>query len=79
MNNPTEPGESQTRPGFRILAGILAVLFLLISLPLALYQALSDQALSETLLDWFMVLGCLAGGVGMAVGAKTGRWFNSPG
>lgn len=74
MKNPTELGESQTRACFRILAGILAVLFLLISLPLALYQARSG-----TLVDWLMVLGCIVGGVGMAVGAKTGRWFNSPG
>lgn len=74
MNNPAEPGENQTRLGFRIVAGILAVFTLLFSLPLALYEACSG-----TLLDWLMVLCCVYAGIGMAVGAKTGRWFNSPG
>ena len=72
--------DGQTRPVFRILAGIVAAFILLVSLPLALYEAITATFVGwETLLNWFMVLCCIYAGIGLAVGARTGRWFNSPG
>lgn len=64
--------DGQTRTFFRVLAGLLAMFTLLVSLPMALYEARTG-----TLSDWLMVLCCICGGVGLAVGAKTGHWFNS--
>lgn len=72
--------EGQTRTVFRILAGIVAAFILLVSLPLALYEAITATFVGwETWLDWFMVLCCIYAGIGLATGARTGQWFNSPG
>jgi hypothetical protein len=71
----TQPSKQPgTRFGFRVLAGIIAVFLLLVGLPLALLEAGSGgwQA-------WLGALCCLYGGVGMAVGARTGRWYSARG
>ena len=71
--------DGQTRTVFRILAGIVAAFILLVSLPLALYEAITATIVGwETLLNWFMVLCFIYAGIGLAIGARTGRWFNSP-
>lgn len=74
MNLFTPRHDGQTRKSFRILSGFVAAFILLVSLPLAIYEA----ACIGGWWNWFVVLGCVYAGVGMAVGAKTGRWFNSP-
>ena len=62
--------QPQTRFVFRILAGVIAAFILLIPLPYAVLESL-DRG---TLWTWFLVCCCLFGGVGMAVGARTGQW-----
>lgn len=74
MNLFTPRRDGQTRKGFRILAGVIAAFIMLVSFPLALYEAWNG-----TWWNWLMVLGCFYAGVGLANGAKTGRWFNSLG
>lgn len=69
-NTPYQPTEPQTRMVFRVLAGIIAVFLLLVALPVAV---LGDSG-HETWYTWFNALCCFFGGVGMAVGARTGRW-----
>lgn len=64
----------QTRKVFRVLSGIVAGIILLFSLPLSLYEAQSGS------LQAIIAAGCcLYAGIGLANGAYTGRWFNSPG
>jgi len=81
MNRFKPRHDGQTRKGFRILSGFVAAFILLVSLPLAIYEAACNGGgwNWESWWNWFVVLGCVYAGVGMAVGAKTGRWFNSPG
>lgn len=62
--------EPPVRFGFRILAGIIAASILLIGLPSSFLEAIDRGGV----LEWFLVLGCLAGGIGLAIGAKTGYW-----
>jgi hypothetical protein len=70
MKNSRLSGKGETRFVFRILAGIMAAFLLLIGLPAALSEAGSGgwQA-------WFGAFCCLYAGVGLAVGARTGRWI----
>ena len=53
-----------------VWAGIIAAFLLLIGLPAALWEAQSGvwQA-------WLFAFSCLYAGVGLAVGARTGRWI----
>jgi hypothetical protein len=74
MSDFTSPGEPQTRFVFRVLAGVIAVFIFLVAVPTALYEAISGDWYA-----WFLALGSLIGGIGLAVGARTGRWFNSLG
>lgn len=74
MNLFTPRHDGQTRRGFRILAGIVAAFIMLVSFPLAIHEAWNGPWWT-----WLMVLACLYAGIGLAIGAKTGRWFNSPG
>ncbi|QEG37496.1 hypothetical protein [Bythopirellula goksoeyrii] len=62
-----------TRLPFRILAGILGAILLLYSLPVSLLEASTGS-----LRGCFMAVSCLVGGIGLTLGAYTGRWFNSP-
>lgn len=73
MKNSGSPVDRQTRMVFRILSGIIAVFVLLISLPVAMIEA---QAGSLTAV---VLAACsLFAGIGLGIGAFTGRWFNSP-
>jgi len=56
---------------FRILAGILAAFLLLVGLPLAASGAFVDSWWESGL--W--AIGSLYAGIGLAVGARTGRWY----
>ena len=70
--------EQKTRFIFRVLAGVLALLLLLGGLPVAVLEARNGG----TWQAWFGAASCLFGGIGLAVGARTGRWpftFGTPG
>jgi len=56
---------------FQVFAAILAAFLLLIGLPLALSGAFVDTWWESGL--W--AVGCLYAGAGLAVGARTGRWY----
>ena len=56
---------------FRVLAGIISLLMLLLGLPCCIYAAFDGVWIA-----WLYALGCLFGGVGFAGGAWTGRWFS---
>jgi hypothetical protein len=75
MDNPSSPAprDCQTRKVFRILSGILAVVILLIGLPVAMIEA-QTRSLTAVVL----AVCSLFAGIGFAIGAFTGRWFNSP-
>ena len=68
MNNK----QGETRMVFRVLAGILAAFLLLVGLPLALSGAFLDRWWESAL--W--AIGSLYAGIGLAVGARTGRWYD---
>jgi hypothetical protein len=55
---------------FRVLAGIIAAFLLLIGLPLALSGAFAD-----TWESWLWAIVSLYAGIGLALGARTGRWY----
>ena len=74
MSDLPSPGLPQTRFVFRVLAGVIAVFIFLVSVPMALYEAINGVWYA-----WFLALVSLFAGIGLAVGARTGRWFNSPG
>ena len=62
---------NETRMVFRILAGILAAFLLLVGLPLAASGAFVDTWWESGL--W--AIGSLWAGIGLALGARTGRWY----
>ena len=70
MNTSTNPYARKTRLTFRILAGVLAVLFLLVSLPIAILEAVAGSWMA-----WFLALCSLLAGIGMAGAARTGEWM----
>lgn len=77
-NSSHLPTEQKTRFIFRILAGVIALLLLLGGLPVALLEVRNGG----TWQAWFVAVSCYFAGIGMAVGAKTGRWpftFGTPG
>lgn len=57
---------------FRVLAGIIAAFLLLVGLPLAL-----SVAFAGTWQSWLLAICSLYAGIGLALGARTGRWFGS--
>ena len=63
-----------TRLPFRILAGIFGAFLLLYALPVSLLEVPT-----EPLRACLIAVCCLVGGIGLALGAYTGRWFNSRG
>ena len=67
--------QPETRMAFRVLSGVIAALLLLVGLPIALYGVFTG---SGTSLIWNIVwaIASLYGGVGMAGGALTGRWYD---
>jgi len=70
--------EQKTRFIFRVLAGVLALFLLLVGLPKAVLEALDGG----TWQAWFGAMCCCFAGIGLAVGARTGRWpftFGTPG
>ncbi len=75
MTTSSSVKKSETRMVFRVLAGIIAVFFLLVGLPLALSGAFVDAWWES----WLCAFCYLYGGVGLAIGAYTGRWYGSPG
>jgi hypothetical protein len=56
---------------YRVLAGIFAAFLLLIGLPLAASGAFTDTWWES----WVWAVGSLFAGIGLAVGAWTGRWY----
>ena len=70
--------ERETRFVFRVLAGVIAVFLLLVGLPVAVLEVRGGGTWDA----WFAAACCLIAGIGMAVGARTGRWpftFGTPG
>jgi len=70
--------EQKTRFIFRVLAGVLALFLLLVGLPVAVLEGLGGG----TWQAWFGAVCCYFAGIGLAVGARTGRWpftFGTPG
>lgn len=65
---------SGTRFLFRFLAGLMGAFLLLFSLPVSLLEVPT-----EPLKAGFIAACCLFGGIGLGLGAYTGRWFNSSG
>jgi hypothetical protein len=61
---------SEARPGFRLLAGILALLMLLIGIPVTVYMAIGGS-----LYRWLDVLTMVIVGTGFSSVAYTGRWL----
>jgi len=60
---------------FRVLAGILAAFLLLVGVPMALYGGFTRSGESQ-LGSIFWAGCCLFAGLGLAGGARTGRWYN---
>lgn len=71
MTNSSLSGKDETRFVFRLLAGLLAAFLLLVGLPAALSEAGSGGGEA-----WFCAFCCLYAGVGLAVGARTGKWMD---
>ena len=70
-----------TRLPFRILAGVLGTVLLLYGLPVSLLELLKAtklDAIMGSLEACFCAVCCLVGGIGLMLGAYTGRWFDSP-
>jgi hypothetical protein len=64
---------SETRLPFRILAGMIGLLLLCYSLPVALFDG------QIGLLERIFFIACsFIGGVGLLTAAYSGRWFRSP-
>lgn len=70
--------EQETRFIFRVLAGVLALFLLLVGLPAAVVEVLDSGSWQA----WFVAISCYFAVIGLAVGARTGRWpftFGTPG
>ncbi len=74
MNNSSLIKKRQTRMVFRVLAGIIAALLLLVGFPLAVSGAFMDAWWESAI--WAAT--SLYAGIGLALGARTGRWYGSP-
>ena len=73
MKQADSPGNRQTRFVFRILSGIVAAIMLLVSLPVAVFDAWHGSPFAV-----FAAACCVYAGIGLAIGAVTGRWYNLP-
>ena len=73
MNRSLSVQKSETRMVFRVLAGIIAALLLLLGPPIALSGAFADSWWESAL--W--VICDLYAGIGLAIGARTGRWYGT--
>ncbi len=69
MKTPNHPVVAQTRMLFRIVAGALAVAFVLGAFPLAMLEMERGGQLG-----WVFAICNLWAGIGFGVGAWTGRW-----
>jgi hypothetical protein len=72
---------ADTRFPFRILAGVLGAILLLYGLPVSLLEllkAINLETIMGSLEACFCAVCCLVGGIGLMLGAYTGRWFGSP-
>jgi hypothetical protein len=58
---------------FRVLAAIIAALFLLVGFPLALSGAFMETWWDSAI--WAIT--SLYAGIGLGLGARTGRWYGS--
>ena len=74
-NGPSSIDKRETRMVFRVLAAILAAIFLVISLPLALSGAVTNTWWES----WLFAICSLYAGIGLALGARTGRWYGGLG
>ncbi len=70
MNKPDTLHKAGARDSFRVLAGIIAVLILVIALPMSIYVALAGHWDM-----WLVAFGCLCAALGLAGVARTGRLF----
>jgi protein-S-isoprenylcysteine O-methyltransferase Ste14 len=73
MSTASPDQDPPTRKAFRILAGIIAAFLLLVSLPLAISGAFTDSWWESAI--W--ALASLFAGIGMALGARTSRWYGT--
>ena len=71
MDNLSSAKVSETRMMFRVLAGVIAAFFLLIGLPMACSGAFTDTWWES----WLLVICYCYAGIGLALGARTGRWY----
>ena len=71
MNTSPSVETTQTRVVFRILAAIEAAFILLVGFPLALSEAFMDNRWESAIL----AIVSLYAGIGLALGARTGRWY----
>jgi hypothetical protein len=76
MNSSSSITQRETRMVFRVLAGILAAFLLLCGLPMALHEVFTGSG-EHRLWGILLAIGSVYSGVGLAVGARTGRWFKS--
>jgi|GEM_PF-3046536 len=67
----TKPGE--TRTPFRILAGVVAAVVLIIGFPAAVMETFRTGGWEAA----FCGICCVYAGVGLAMGARTGRWYGA--
>lgn len=74
MSTSSPIEQRQTRIVFRVLAAIIAAILLLIGFPLALSGAFMDTWWESAL--W--AIGSLYAGIGLGLGARTGRWYGFP-
>lgn len=72
MKGSTSSAPRETRFGFRIAAGVIAALLLLVSLPLA-----ATGAIGEGWEALFIMAATIYACVGLAVASWTGKWFGS--
>ena len=75
MTTSSSVKKSETRKGFRVLAGIIAAFLLLVGLPMAL----SGAFIHAWWESWLWAICSLYGGIGLAIGAYTGRWYGARG
>jgi len=66
----SEERQSQSRPGFRVAAGIISVGIFTIGLPTSVIMAVRGDSSM-----WFFAIPSLVVAIGFATVAITGRWF----
>jgi hypothetical protein len=70
LNTSSSVQKSETRMVFRVLSGIIAAFLLLIGLPMAFSGAFTHTSWES----WLWAFCSLYAGIGLALGARTGRW-----